>query len=281
MQEKNYFLLGLPHSGKTSFIGPLWHVIESGELVTSSYTMEIQPEDREYINGLRDKWTSCTEPERTIVGTIREIYLTLTDRGSNVQHKILIPDVSGETFAQTFETREMPSTYSDLIRGASGLLLFIHPDSAIPLVEVSALNNLMGSQPEAQNGTQIRDWTEKDCPPQVTLVDLIQIYQTLNTQKLKIDVIISAWDLITNIPAPEPTTPIIWLSNQFPLLFQFLNSNQDTIDSAVFGLSAQGGDYKTAKESLIEFDQPSQRIIVQFNAETSHDITLPLKWLFQ
>ena len=56
--------IGLPGSGKSSFIGALWHVASTGE-INSAYSLTIQPNDREYLNKLQVDFLECKAPDRT------------------------------------------------------------------------------------------------------------------------------------------------------------------------------------------------------------------------
>jgi hypothetical protein len=104
---------------------------------------------------------------------------------------------------------------------------------------------------------------------------------TKSEQQLNIAVIISAWDTIINTPDPKYSTltPSQWIGKEMPLLEQFLETNSDLFNSKCFGVSAQGGDYKTDTDHLNSHDLPSKRIIVQVDSEISKDITLPIRWL--
>jgi hypothetical protein len=124
MEQRKYLMVGLPLSGKSSFLGPFWHVVESEE-ITASYSIVIQPDDREYLNRLRDSWLSCQVVERTPFGTIKEVTLSLLDRSTGISHILTIPDLAGETFRLLFEQRELQPQYADLFTEADGIMLFI------------------------------------------------------------------------------------------------------------------------------------------------------------
>ena len=75
--------------------------------------------------------------------------------------------------------------------------------------------------------------------------------------------------------------PHAFISRELPLLQQFLEANDDLLEHAVFGVSAQGGDIivASAKQSLLELDDALKRIRVRQDQDTGQDITKPIAWL--
>ena len=60
-----------------------------------------------------------------------------------------------------------------------------------------------------------------------------------HADRLPLAIILSAWDRVSP-PAPAPAA---WLAGQMPLLEQFLGAHAQRLPHAVFGVSAQGGDF--------------------------------------
>jgi hypothetical protein len=67
------------------------------------------------------------------------------------------------------------------------------------------------------------------------------------------------------------------------LLQQFLETNHDTFEYSVFGVSAQGGDVTVAEEKqmLLDLEDAVDRIKVRHQHCTHKDITKPLAWLLE
>ena len=60
-------MLGLPGSGKTTFLAALWHQFESAEIETAFIAERLQP-DREYLKSIREAWLACEEISHTSIG---------------------------------------------------------------------------------------------------------------------------------------------------------------------------------------------------------------------
>lgn len=272
--ESNYVLIGLPHSGKSTFIAALWHIVESKEL-EGTLTIKGLPDDRTYLNKLRDTWLSFKDFERTKVEYKHHITLTVTNQSDDYISKLKFPDVSGEMYKIQFENRKLDLEYVNMIQTAKGIILFINPDHIIVPQLISSIDACIGNETNSNNTDIIKNWEYKFAPTQVVLVDLLQMIVQIITNPIKVAVVVSAWDVIKNTC---DTNPLKWIEDNLPLLFQYLNSNESLLKYFYFGISAQGGNYSEQITEL-QSKSPSERIIVQTENETSNDITLPIKWL--
>jgi hypothetical protein len=117
-------------------------------------------------------------------------------------------------------------------------------------------------------------WKVEMLPTQAKLVELLQFLIEMVDQRLRVAVVVSAWDLVSNVGQ----TPREYVSGRMPLLRQFLSANDDIVDHEVFGVSAQGGAIPADTSMLLELDSLT-RILVCQDSETDHDITRPLAWL--
>ncbi|HEX8515188.1 MAG TPA: hypothetical protein VF868_03235 [Bacteroidia bacterium] len=276
--HNNCVLIGLPKSGKSSFVAALWHVVESQEL-ESSLVVTSLPQDRTYLQDIRNKWLSCSKLERNKVDSFKNISLVIEDKKTKASVNFSFPDISGEMFDLQFETRKISNELIKLLEGASGLMLFINPDKLKRPLLISAFSGLTGE--EAKPAANLKSWVHKEAPTQVVLVDILQmIYPELN-KEVKIAVIVSAWDTILNSMEADynSLSPKGWILKEMPLLEQYLDSNSDLFNVKYYGVSAQGGDYTSQTDALHEKSLPSERIIVQEDENRSNDITAPIRWL--
>lgn len=272
--ENNYVLIGLPHSGKSTFIAALWHIVESEDL-EGSLIIKGLPEDSEYLNKLRDTWLSFKDFERTKVENKHHITLSVSKQSDDTISELKFPDVSGEMYKIQFENRKLDLEYLKMIQTAKGIILFINPDYIIEPQLISNVDACIGHEKSTINEVNVKNWEFKDTPTQVVLIDLLQmILQNINNP-IKVAVVVSAWDLIINVRNTKPSN---WIETSLPLFFQFLKANDSILKHTFFGVSAQGGNYSEHKTEL-QTKSPSERIIVQTENETSNDITLPIKWL--
>lgn len=296
--NKNCIFIGLPSSGKSSFIGALWHVVESGE-IDSIFTVTIQPKDREYLNELRSKFLKCEAPERTKTEFVKQIELQIQEKETGNSINFLFPDLSGETYETQFELRQVTNDYLYQLKACNSCIVFINPDHLKTSTLISELDGSLFDDEDdnvgvmeqgngfpdsqAKNLTPEKPWTPRMCQTQVKLVDLLQIIQEKLPQTCKIGIIISAWDVIINMSDENKNdTPDLWLRKNLPLFHQYLTANKHNFPYSVYGISAQGGVYsKSSNVELQKHINPSERIIVQSGNNRSHDITAPLKWLFE
>ena len=86
---------------------------------------------------------------------------------------------------------------------------------------------------------ETRPWSPALMPDRRARVDLLQAVLDVRPEPLPIAVIVSAWDLV------GPGSPQQWLAEHAPLVDQFLRNHPARLPHAVFGVSAQGGDFST------------------------------------
>ncbi|MDX6768768.1 MAG: hypothetical protein SF051_04500 [Elusimicrobiota bacterium] len=292
MDIKN-IVIGLPETGKTTFLAALWHVVTSRE-ISGSLTLNEYPPERGYIEKLVRKWLDLESVGRTSQESINQIVMKLTSPADNATEEIVFPDVSGELYRDEILKGRIcsPASYA-LFQKASNILLFVNPNriqgpdridevgskgsSSTPksssLAELDAL--LAPSANAATESTPI-PWEPDLVPTQVKMVELLQLIASICENKFGIAVVVSAWDRI-----PQPCTPSEWLRKELPLLHQFLMANSGEYRCKFFGVSAFGGDPEKDVSALgRKHTRPSDRIIVHEDHGTPHhDITAPIRWL--
>jgi hypothetical protein len=136
---------------------------------------------------------------------------------------------------------------------------------------------LLEGDPSASEPAEIREWTPDLIPEQVRLVDLLQFLEHPPFRRAlrRVAVMVSAWDLL---PEPAPT-PQQWLRRELPLLHQFLESNSSSFMVRVFGVSAQGGQFKGEERDRLLAEIPGERILCVGDGVKPHDLTAPIAWL--
>ncbi len=113
-------------------------------------------------------------------------------------------------------------------------------------------------------------------PTQVQIVELLQFIagRPYFNPPFRIALMVSAWDSLIE----ENITPANWIEMELPLLAQFLESNRRLFDYSIYGVSAQGGDYRDVGKLTSML--PSERILVTgSDVKNEHDLTEPLTWL--
>jgi hypothetical protein len=254
--SSNHFLLiGLPGSGKTSFLAALWYMVNrSGE------ECELQLEKLEgvskYLNEIRDAWLQYKPVPRNQALSEKFVSMRLKSRKTNAGIQVTFPDISGESYRFQWTARQMTTQYDARLREAGGGLLFVHSDNiakplridmAEPLIEAIAVETSTGENSGGEAPPQMpKEWDPETSPTQVQLVELLQFMISRDhfQPRFRLAIVVSAWDLVTltgKLPSPDD-----WIAEQLPLLRQFLEANHELFDVSFYGISAQGGRYASS-----------------------------------
>lgn len=286
MSPRSVVIIGLPESGKTTFLAALWHLVTERDIDTVLRFHTLKDGDASHLNEIAARWRDAKVQDRTAIGGNRLVSMNLKD-ANNTPVRVTFPDVPGEAYRRMWEDRDCEPEIVEILQ-AGGVLLFIHADAITPprwVVDEVAQSKALGLDiPEGEEVT----WHPRMAPTQVQLVDLLQLLRSepLDVGPRKLAIMLSAWDKAEG----ERLAPDDYLKAKLPLLAQYLRRGIDAWTYRIYGLSAQGGDYdqvdtmavrRPEAEELRRLDQPSTRIrLVQSGPET-HDLTEPLAWLME
>ena len=201
--SSNILFVGLPRSGKTTYLAALWHVLEDQSSLTKLKLKKLSA-DRTYLNLIVDAWRTCRPMSRT---TLQETTVALHLEGDGFgEFTLSVPDLSGEAFDQQIEHRKMSAAHATLFRQADGVLLFVHPDvkSGVQISDQNQLAVSIGGTTEVEHvGNEPAavpvPWKAELLPTQVQLVELLQFLLELVDRRLRVAVVVSAWDLVEEI----------------------------------------------------------------------------------
>jgi hypothetical protein len=298
---KTLLIIGLPKAGKTTFIAALWYVVETAR-VPGAMQLAKLPENRRHLNLIRERWVACAEQKHTSAGSEQEIRLALREPNGMDVVEVVVPDLSGESFEMQWSHRQWSRGYEELANEASGVLLFVHPDrmnDSPTISEATALGDLLeesSSSPNdsivgatgeseqdvaASNAANVEElpWDSSFAPQQVKLVELLQFLtvRPLQRDRFRLAVIVSAWDRAK----ADGLAPDKWLERRMPLLAQFLKANHEVFQSQVFGISAIGGNLESEADRLLSITDPTTRIDIVGPGVGMHDITAPVRYVFE
>lgn len=276
----NLLFIGLPGSGKTTFLAALWHVLTDRSGATSLKLTKLSG-DRTYLNQITKEWRECSQVPRTNLQTEHVVVLHLDGEGFGA-FDLSIPDLAGEAFKLQLTDRRMSRHHGAFVQNATGVMLFVHPDveKGTQLTFARRLEAVLpGAQAAAASvagAAADNAWSPELLPTQAKLVELLQFLRERTERRLRVAVVVSAWDLVDHLGAPHE-----FLARELPLLRQFLEANDDLLEHSVFGVSAQGGDItvEAAKQALLGLDDALKRIKVRQEHQTTQDITQPIAWL--
>jgi hypothetical protein len=280
-------MVGLPRTGKTTFLAAFYHAVESEELELGMRVSALAAE-REYLNRIREDWQHYREMPRTPFGAADTPSIRLEDVQARRGAEVFFPDLSGEWFERQWTERHWPAPYGELAQRASGALLFLHPERIVEPLRIEAADDLLREWEVGEQGADVPDlqptpdvpWDPSRSATQVQMVELLQfLRQNAGIQvPFPIAIIVSAWDVV--LRSERNATPITWLGHRLPLLSQYLYTNSEAFPSRVFGISAIGGDLRRDLPELRRAQWPSERIrVIEGKVDLQHDITAPVRWL--
>lgn len=284
MSECSIVVIGLPGSGKTTFLAALWHVIFNRELLTKLRFGSLARGTQQHLNIIAARWRKAQMQERTIVAGNQVVAINLVD-AQGAPTVVTFPDIAGEAFGEMWELRECEAAVAETL-SKGNILLFVHANKINQphwVADIAAQAAALGP-PEAE-GEPVK-WQPDLAPTQVKLVSLLTLLaeSPLDAGPRRVALMLSAWDKASG----EGLNPTEFLRDKLPLLHQYLSCNSQQWDWCAYGISAQGGDYDEVKdgaaktaaaEALRALDVPSSRIKLVFENTESHDLTLPLAWL--
>lgn len=285
MTEQSIVIIGLPSSGKTTYLAALWHLIFAREVETELTFGGLDKGDASHLNAIAGRWRDAIIQDRTSVPGSRLVSMNLKNsQGETV--RATFPDLPGEAYQRMWENRDCENHVADILRGGD-VQLFIHSDTirepqwVIDEVDVSRKIGVDVPSNEPHIG-----WEPRLAPTQVQLVDLLQMLHRapLDIGPRRLAIMLSAWDKAS----ADNLSPEEYLKSKLPLLWQYLKRNADSWTFRSYGLSAQGGDYDSnetgaqalsAADELRALDKASKRIRLVGASLDSNDLTEPLKWL--
>lgn len=299
MSDREIMVLGFQASGKTTFAAALWHLVDSREINDTALIKGRHNGDFQYLERISLTWAAGWVVGRTLSEEWRPIAINLRRLVPDTDVRLSFVDIAGETVERIFVTREVDERVEPLIRGASGLLLFVSalrpkdddsivdlylefPDEAPP--EPVDEPAEAGTNASTAGPSEAIPFKVEATPQQVQLVDLLDSLadEPLEMCPERVAVIVSAWDR-----AHGASTPEAWLEDHMPLLFQYLATHADEFETRIYGISAQGG-HVPSKENptepsdraeLLKQPDASRRIRVVGHGAGHHDLTHPIAWL--
>lgn len=286
MAERSIVVIGLPASGKTTFLAALWHLLTEREVDTLLRFDTLSAGNAAHLNAIAARWRDAKVQDRTALGGNRLVSMNLLD-AAGMPVRVTFPDVPGEAYRRMWEDRECEIEIAEILHHGD-IIFFVHADTIRPpkwVVDEVALTKAIGLEtPEGQ----VVPWHPRIAPTQVQLVDLLQLLRRppLDNGPRRLAIMLSAWDKASG----EGLSPQAYLEAKLPLLNQYLQRGADGWNWRIYGLSAQGGDYDPTEpdaqhmpeaEELRSLDSPSKRIRLLEGEGETHDLTGPLAWLME
>ncbi|MFQ0829072.1 hypothetical protein AAH211_11200 [Serratia fonticola] len=285
--NSNFVIMGLPASGKTTFLAAFWHLIGADE-TECCLKLDGYRGDLAYLNLITAAWRTFEPVPRTSQVGDTNVTIYLRNSETNVSGTAFFPDLAGETFDRQVEERRCRPEFIEGLSAEDGILFFINADVKEDTLSIAELNARMPDEEgvEAEQSDEgdkivadsLCEWEPKFLPAQVKIVQLLSdlIRPPFTTRSRRLAILISAWDLTRGMNF----TPRQWLAINMPLVEQFLKTNGSYFKHQVYGVSAQGVSLKdhSAVDEAAKLI-PSRRIQIVGPEGEGHDLTEPLVWL--
>lgn len=277
--DRNVYVVGLPESGKTTYLAALWHLLNatSNSLCLNLHRLS---GNRSYLNTIVERWRECLPVDRTPRNTHEKMTIELKTVESCQILSLNIPDLSGESFIEAFGSRSLQTLDEEAIHSCTGLLVFVSTNRPIRGSLIESLGpEFTDSEDSGPYESATIPWSPENAQEQVCLVDFLQSSRLTADEycKLRVAIVISAWDLVID----QDIQPHKWLQRELPLLSQFLRNGRNSFEFEIFGVSAQGAPFdENLSDDFLE-KNPNERAVVQHKEKLSNDLSSPLAWLVE
>lgn len=275
MRSTKFFMVGMPGSGKTTYLAMLSNMLVDGSNDTKlSKKVEDMPEGYEYFNEFGKQLLECKELDRTRRLVYNNLRIPLWDALEN-EYLLDVPDISGEVFRDLVKDRRITQEIVDRIRESDCLLFFINYknmswEKRIPLQkENTGKKNICVNKKEVSD-SNLADKREAN---QSEVVELLQTLLDLKLNRPYIRFVLSAWDKVEDEKGKD-ILPSKFVEEMFPLLYQFVETNSKYFKAEYWGVSAQGGDFQNPKDiERIEEEEYNAIKVIEPTGRRSSDLT--------
>lgn len=280
--DRGVLLVGGKGMGKTNFLARLWGAVYKAR--TGFLLYDGLPDELEHLNTILGSILEGNFAGRTNPGEHWHCEIPLkTADTQGFRGKLIVPDCPGEDWQRIYKNNEWSEVWENLIDNVSGCLFFVRPRAE----EFNApLDWMTCAKIFGTNNVDVPTTSERT-PTQVEMVFWMQILRhaqrarNINVDKIRIGVIVSAWDALPgNIKKGKPSS---FIESEMPLLHQFMATNTNEYKFACFGASIAGGDLSLEeyKKKYREGDPYSFGYVIHELRgvfEQTPDHTVPVAW---
>lgn len=271
----NIVMLGGHATGKSSYVVGLFGGLSNG--VFSNIELRGVHDPVNFLNAGLERLGRREPVERSDTAGAEVVSLTVA-LGNGVEHKLSIPDRSGEALKNSLNLREWDAGLASDFGQAEGILCFIHPMVLEPGGTTDEVAALLPGEVEDDGDEIPEPWSPAMTPTDVRMVDALQeVREIVDVERLPVGLVVSAWD---EVASPD-WTPRDWRDRRVPLLAQFLETNDEAYPSECFGVSVQGGSFADGRPPGPDEDDPWDRAWAVDSAGVPVELSEPLEWLLR
>lgn len=307
--------LGLPRTGKSTFLGAFWALVQSP--VETSVRETRFGGDRSYVQRLAEQVARGEELDRTALDADEGLSVALRFDELGVA-ELVVPDISGEALRVLVERRIWYPRLLDACSEATALLVFVHPDRLRLPVRIAGGGGVAvaegGGAADAGDGIAVtggggvavaggdgiaaaagdggvavaresvsfhpgdpvRFRADDHVCTAAELIDAFENLAELWNGRRPVRVGIIVSAWDRVGGDPKPS-PYQWLQARLPGILATLESNRDVADFEVFGVSAQGGPLE-AREELLARGEVCDRVFAEDRSGRRISLVDPVRW---
>jgi len=270
MEKKKLLFVGLPESGKTTYLAALWQLLNTSD---SIFKIKNLNDDLNYLESIAENWRDFETIPRTNDGNFKN-EISLQKSEGTIELDLVIPDYKGEHFKNLLIKRSIDNELMNYINETDNIFLFISYS------DIENAVNWDDAQLDLTNKNQSGESYYKSSCTQARITELLQLINYLREyKKINIVVLITAWDLVPSLFSQDPTK---FLTNNFPLFLQYLNSNKNFINFNIYGISSQGTSYdKTQDIEKLKKLSSEKRVKIVHSEDKKLDFLEPISWILK
>jgi hypothetical protein len=273
-KQVRFLLLGEQATGKSSMLVALYGALVNHRAENLRIVRTI--DDVEFLSRGLLAFGRQESVRRTEIDSHARLIVELA-RGEQMV-SLDIPDRSGEVLKHTLDSRLWDPDLLEQVVSADAAMLFLRADRLEPLANPQP--PLIAETPGGESGlappsVPVSAWSPALMQPDARTVDLLQALLEQRSRPLPLAVIISAWDSV----GATALAPGDWLGQSVLLLDQYLTSNAARLPHAIFGVSAQGGDFAAGLPANLVGEDPWDRAYVIAPSGLRDTLAAPIIWM--
>lgn len=246
-------LVGLPETGKTTYIAALWAYVNAPG-PADRYHVVHPPEDAKYLTEIADAWVKGLDMPRNDSTKAPQVSFGIGAAGKP-ELEFRLPDLRGEVFKTLVTKFQTDQPTIDLLAGADVLLFVVSARNSTTFAALADMEFAVPPEGEPEPDV-ILDDLDTDFLNTELLQKLCYLYA--DAELPPIVILVSAWDRMEDAwdaeaalaasegraPDSLPASPQEVLAHIQPGFAQFVDEIARTTRVAMVGLSSTGGDVK-------------------------------------
>ena len=288
MPSRSIILVGGPDSGKTNYLARFWECLASD---SGCLRIAQLPENVSYVEDALNHLLAgkfAPRSDKNLDSSVASCSISVAegDQSNEVSTEIFVPDVSGELWAESVETCELPAGWMERLKASVGALLFVRIGSEQNVDPIDWVTKRSLLKLDMTSGAP--EPGKSPTPTAVQLCELIRFLEfglgtSTDVERPRVAILVTAWDRLDAQLAKGG--PSAFLAREYPLVAGRI-CDVARLDIAIFGVSVVGGDFDDAefknrflKGKLQEFGY----VVTEQGSEIREepDLTIPVSWVFQ